>query len=200
MDCLANGTGEAGYSLGDYMMRLLFFLLRVVSIGFLIQAVIVMKGIKAKRLTIDPIRLELLNELRKTGTAMRKDFEKTTQTWEGERPDFGQAISLAQGGPTLLIEPQGGKGAQKWRWLDEGTSVRYATMTPDFQAKTKPRYLGSGRGRGGLMYVNRNRPRPGIKARGWTELIAKKWKRPFQRRMEEALIRGAKKTGHYIRR
>jgi hypothetical protein len=145
------------------------------------------------------VRLEALNELRKQGRAIKKDFERTTRTWDGDKPEFLMLISLTNGGPTLVIEPNG-PGSDKWGWLNEGTDVRYATMTPDFQAKTSPRVIDSRRGRGGLLFVNKNRPRPGIKARQWTQVIARKWKRPFKKAMEGAMIRGVKKTGHYIKR
>lgn len=179
--------------------RASLFLLRVVSIGFVARMVILMKAIKPKRLQIDAVRLELLNEMRKAGTAVRKDYERTVRTWKGDKPEFAQAVSLADGGPHLLIVVQGA-GAKKWFWLDKGTKVRYATMSPDFQSKTIPRVLDSRSGKGGRLFVNKKRPRPGIEAREWTEMIAKKWRRPFKKRMEEAMVRGAKKTGHYLRR
>lgn len=161
--------------------------------------VVMMKAIKASTLKIDPVRLELLNELRKAGRAMKKDFERTTKDWEGEKPEFEMLISLAGGGPTLLIEPNG-PGSDKWNWLNKGTKVRYATMSPDFSAKTQVGVLDSRGGSGRRLFVNKNRPKPGIKARKWSEIIASKWKSPFKRMMQDAMNRGARKTGHSINR
>lgn len=160
--------------------------------------VILVKAIKATKLKEDVFRLELLNELRKTGTAVKRDFERTTRTWKGDKPKFESAVSLsrADGGPTLLVEPTGGKGAKKWGWLDKGTKVRYATMTSNFSPKTRPGSLDSGAGRGGVAFINKKRPRPGIKARGWSVLITNSWRRPMKQRMQKALARAAKKSGH----
>lgn len=181
------------------IVRQALFLLWLVSLGFICRMVVLVKSIKASKLKVDPVRLELLNEMRKTGTAVRKDYQRTVRTWQGEKPEFAQAVSLANGGPTLLIVVQGA-GAKKWFWLDGGTKVRYATMSPDFKSKTVPRVLDSRAGKGRRLFVNKKRPRPGIEARMWTEMIAKKWRRPFKKRMEEAMVRGSKKTGHYLRR
>lgn len=186
-------------SAGRHFSEAALFLLRVVSIGFVATAVILMKGVKPSKLKIDAVRLALLNEMRKAGTAVRRDYERTTRTWKGEKPEFAQAVSLAGGGPQLLIVVQG-PGAKKWFWLDKGTKVRYATMSADFKSKTVPRVLDSRAGKGRRLFVNKKRPRPGIEARMWTELIAKKWRRPFKQRMESAMVSGAKKSGHYLRR
>jgi len=160
---------------------------------------VLFKAIKSSKLKEDTFRLEFLNEMRKTGTAVRKDYSKTTRTWRGDKPTFKQLVSLAGGGPTLVIEVTGGHGADKWFWLDRGTKVRYATMSLSFRAKTQVGNLSSGSGRGGVLFVNKKRPRPGIKARGWTILIVRRWTPRFKRNMEGAMGRAAKKSGHYIR-
>ncbi len=156
------------------------------------------KGIKPSKLRDDVFRLESLNTMRKAGTAVRRDYKKTTATWKGSKPNFDQLVSLAGGGPTLVIEVNGGHGADKWFWLDRGTKVRYAVMSRNFRAKTSVGKLSSGSGRGGLIFVNKKRPMPGIKARGWTVLIVRMWTPRFKRLMEGAMGRAAKKSGHYI--
>ena len=77
-------------------------------------------------------------------------------------------------------------------FLSGGTAVRYATMSPDWRSKTQPGRLGAGPGRGRVLYVNRRRPRPGIKARKFDEQIVKKEKKPFERAVEEAIAVGIK--------
>lgn len=57
-------------------------------------------------------------------------------------------------------------------FLNVGTRVRYATMTPDFSPKTSPRVLRSGSGSGGLAYVNVNKPNPGIEKREFDKSVA----------------------------
>ena len=163
------------------------------------MAVAVWKGIKPSTLKIDAFRLESLNAMRKTGTKIRRDYNKTTATWKGETPDFEETISLTAPGPTLVVGPAGSQhGADKWRWLDEGTAVRYATMSPDFSRKTTPNVVGSSSGSGGVIYVRKDRPMPGIEARNWTKILIQLWTEPFKRDQEEALKSARKKSGHSI--
>jgi len=96
-----------------------------------------------------------------------KRFGETTRTWRHAvkfditlRPETTQIV----GGCFTQDEV--------YFYLDGGTRVRYATMTPDFQAKTRPWWIGSGPGRGGVRYINRRRPRPGIKARHFADAVA----------------------------
>lgn len=159
---------------------------------------VLMKAIKPSRLKDDVFRLEALNQMRKTGRAIQRDYKRTTQTWEGAKPNFGLLISLAGDGPTILVEAQGGKGADKWNWLDKGTAVRYATMSSNWRSKTTPNTLRSVRGRGVMLFVSKKHPRPGIKARNWTVIIVRMWTPRFKRDMEDALRRAVRKSGHRI--
>lgn len=162
--------------------------------------VAIFKPIHPPKLKVGRIRLEALNGLRKAGRGMQKDFEATTQTWRNEKPTFSFNISLAGGATGTLTIQVGGnqKGQDKWFWLDEGTAVRYATMTPDFSPKTRAGFIGSGSGSGGVQFVNRQYPKPGIEARGWSEAIAEKWTPLFEDIMQEALDKGAALSGHSI--
>jgi hypothetical protein len=60
-------------------------------------------------------------------------------------------------------------------WLNDGTQVRYATMTNPFEAKTKVGWLGSQVGVGGKLFVSKKHPRPGIEARKWDEALMEKY-------------------------
>ena len=77
-------------------------------------------------------------------------------------------------------------------FLSGGTAVRYATMSPDWKSKTQPGRLGAGAGRGRVLFVNKRRPRPGIKPRKFPEQIVKKEERPFERAVKEAIAAGVK--------
>jgi hypothetical protein len=160
--------------------------------------VIVVKAIKPAKLKIDAFRLEFLTGLHDVERQVIADYKKTTATWKGDRPAFQSAISLKQPGPTLVVDASGGneKGVKKWNWLDKGTRVRYATMSADWQSKTTPRFIGSGAGRGRMLFVSKKHPRPGIKAREWTEEITKVFTPKFKRRMEQAMRDAARKSGH----
>lgn len=109
----------------------------------------------------------------------KKDFEATVETWE-RQPEFeitGESI----------ISREVFTQDKIYFFINNGTSVRYATMTPDFQAKTTPRVIGSNRGSGGVHFINRNRPRPGIEARKFDEVIAKKWEKQFPLILQKAV-------------
>lgn len=73
-----------------------------------------------------------------------------------------------------------------FRYLDEGTNVRYATMTPDFIPKTKVGSLFSSEGRGGKWYVTRKVEREGILARNFYGQLVTKHRPSFMIKAREA--------------
>jgi hypothetical protein len=165
------------------------------------MSVFQIKSIKPQKLRVDAIRLELLNELRKQGTATRRELEKTVRTWQ-DAPRFETIISLAGGDAAALTGPVGSEmQVQKFVWLDKGTRIRWAVMSRDWQSKTRPGRLNSGPGSGRVVIAGRRamqarniRPRPGIEARNWTEIVASRRKRPYQRAMVKAMQRAAQKA------
>jgi len=133
------------------------------------------------------------------GAGVKKDFQKTSRSWSGSKPVFSKKTTSSTGIIVMTVSISSGRGADKWFWLDRGTKVRYATMSRNFRAKTQVGNLSSGAGRGGLIFVNKKKPRPGIKARGWTVLIVRTWTPRFKRLMGTAMSAAAKKSAHYIR-
>jgi hypothetical protein len=95
-------------------------------------------------------------------------------TWQGETPTFQGEISAGHTLVTLSIKFSGGwhKGNKKWLWVNDGTKIRYAWMTPDFEPKTQHRTLRGKAGKGGLWLVRPKHPKPGIEARELDEEIA----------------------------
>lgn len=125
-----------------------------------------------------------------------KLFGKTYRTFR-HKPGFTQSFSES----SIKIEGQTatrGEGSKQnpYPFVAKGTSVRYATMTPDFKAKTKKRFIGSGSGSGGVAYIDKRRPRPGIEAREFEEEIAEQEQPKFQKRGQQYLDRAAKKSKH----
>jgi len=161
-----------------------------------------LKAIKAKKLQVDQIRLELLNELRKQGTEHKERLRQTVRTWKGDRPTFKTAISLRGGDAVAATYPEGSDLAvMKWVWLEAGTRIRWALMGQGWKSKTRPGRFASGAGRGrvvlfGKRGFNRHglKARPGIKARKWTEKVRKERERAFARELERAVVRGADKA------
>lgn len=156
--------------------------------------VLQVKAIKAKKMNLKRVREELLKAAESEGKEVQKLYGQTVASWSGDKPRFESLVEVGRDDVTVLTGPNGSNEAlNKFKWLDEGTRVRYATMSQDWKSKTKPGVLKSGRGRGKMLFVNKRRPRPGIKARGWTELIQKRRKRPFTNAMIKAKNRGLDK-------
>jgi hypothetical protein len=169
-----------------------------------VSTIFLVKSIKPSKLRIDAYRLEILNELRGEGRDQKKELDKTTRTWKGEKPKFETLVGLERppGSASVLTGPSGSdKAVNKWVWLNEGTRIRWALMSKDWQSKTRVRWFGSGRGSGRVVIAGKRammrrgiRPRPGIEARGWSEDLQKRRRRPFTRRMVKAMQRASRKA------
>lgn len=143
----------------------------------------------------DAFRVEILAANRTAGTELVKEFGRTIKTWEGPVPKFEPQTKLTDKQATLDVVMTG-PGSDKWMWVNFGTKVRYATMSRDFKAKTQVGVLDSGTGAGRKLFVSRKHPRPGIKARGWNKMIAKSFKLRYAQIMQDALNKGAARSGH----
>jgi hypothetical protein len=154
------------------------------------------KGLKPKKLKIKEVRLRILNELRREGRAVKKEFEKTTTTWKGAKPTFEIAIGLTGQDAIVLVGPAGDQeGAQKWVWLNDGTKKNYpitAKNAPNlifrdgrgFKAKTKIKTFSSGPGANtGTIVSKKQVTHPGIEARDWTGEIVKRRNKKFTKAM-----------------
>jgi len=159
------------------------------------------------------IRLEILNEMRKVGREVLEDYARTVETWK-DKPKFETQLSLTNAnGPVLFagLKDDGSEGAKHFVMVNEGTppheifagaytgqSEKKALSFPGtFTAKTVPGVLQSGSGgEGGAQVATPYVQHPGIKARKFDEAIQFKWTSQFSVRMQEALYRGAQKTGH----
>lgn len=106
------------------------------------------------------------NQARGEGLTIARLFHRTTATWN-HKPEFHIEVVNTQ----LGFEVSVWTDDRIYHYLDEGTNVRYAKMTDDFEPKTTPGFIGSVPGKGGLAYVDPNHPRPGIVAREFTDTI-----------------------------
>ena len=120
-----------------------------------------------------------------------KDTDKTEYTWR-EKAKFNKEIKSASDSMRF----------QYWtadkvvKFLEKGTKVRHALMTPDFSPKTKRRYIGSDAGRGGVLIISKKINRPGIKAREWFPEIRDRRRLSTYSRFAAAMRRAAKLSGH----
>ena len=116
---------------------------------------------------ISALQVELKNILKEVIDEAEGHYDAVTETWD-HNPD----IEREQGMSGKDYYDQVGSDDDPMLWLDDGTSVRFAVMTKDFEAKTFVRELRSGPGAGGVAFVGKE-PQPGIEARNWTDEIAK---------------------------
>lgn len=147
-----------------------------------------LKAITPKNLPFDQRAMGRMidNVVAQTALAIQADFNVTTQTWK-KRPAFliKRTRDGAQIYTTNLI----------YKFVSGGTRVRYATMSPDFRAKTRVGQIMSNVGRGGVAFISKKHPRPGIKGRMFPEAIVKKWNRELPTQFQRAIeteIRAAK--------
>jgi len=111
------------------------------------------------------------------------DFLLTVKTWK-TKPVFQKTVKDAR----KAIKGQVSTDNDIYRYVSAGTKVRYATMSMDFAAKTRPGSISSGSGRGGVLFVNKKYPRPGIEARKFDKQIKDRRKGAFVLIMETRLV------------
>lgn len=149
-----------------------------------------------KEITPGPFRYnKLISQLTtgvfRVGRRMKRDYEKTVATWK-VKPQFEMLTQRSSSVASVLV----GTDNRIYAYVNNGTSVRYATMSYDFDAKSKVRVLGSFPGRGGRAYVNRHQPRRGIAGREWSFVIQRKYERDFRDAMEIAMGEARVASGH----
>lgn len=103
--------------------------------------------------------------LDKAAKETRKEMLKTVSTWK-DKPDF----VVEKDKMTRLVVSRN----KIYFFISGGTRVRYATMTPNFKAKTSPSRYQARAGAGGVAYISKLKPRPGIKPRNFDTKTAKR--------------------------
>lgn len=167
------------------------------------------KQIKPARLKDDAMRLALLNGMRKFGTQVKKEYEKTVSTWS-DKPEFGYEIGLDATGPTLIAGVTGGgKGAEHWRYVNEGTKEHiilpkkkggYLAFQSGYHAKTSPGLISSKSGGPyGEVVYSKGVIHPGTEAREFDKAIDKIMTPRFKREMEAAMRNAAKASGNGVK-
>jgi hypothetical protein len=130
------------------------------------------------------IKTRLERALRKEAKEDKRWLKKTTRTWKGKKPRFKADIEITSNSMVMDIVPFGNeKAVNKWKWLNEGTKIRWAVMVGNFTSR---------RGRGGPVIIGKKAmrkrniaARPGIKARKWTQLVRKIREPIFLRQMRK---------------
>lgn len=169
------------------------------------------KGIKPKKLNVDKIRQEILDQLRLEGAAIKKEFDKTIVTWQGAKPKFEVLIGLTGKDATVVVGPTGSnKAVLKWIWIDEGTKphkikaknipkpkpgkrVRTKPMLifrEGFSPKTLPGKLASfPSGSFGPWVSKEEVQHPGTEPRNFTKLAVRRRRKKFINNITKATTR-----------
>ena len=150
-----------------------------------------MKVIRPAKLNDAVFRIEANTAVERALQAIKAGYDKTEATWK-EKAVFDKSVTDRPG----AIVGRYATSNKIVRFLDEGTKVRYATLSADWISKTTPRFIGSGFGRGRVLFINKKQPRPGIKARHWTDEIRKIVTPLFKAEARAAYERAARKSGH----
>lgn len=147
---------------------------------------------------------------RNEGRKIRTLLLSTVKHWEGARPDFKvrQQVAPTRSGDIIVTVTATGsvEAVEKFLWLDKGTDVRYAHMSRDFKRKTRAGVLKTNAGKTGTPYFKRRARRnkkgqfnkgggslipaaknPGIEARDWTGIVARRRQPEFRRQLRREL-------------
>jgi hypothetical protein len=163
---------------------------------------IVTKAIKPDKIKLDAFRLETLTGMNEVGAAIKRDFHETTKTWKN-KPFFDVVKSLRGGNLELMVATDD----EIYMYVNDGTrphkirpkAGNVLIFQSGYFAKTVPNVIDSQPGGSfGPVIGARSVNHPGTKARNFDKIIAKKFQPRFKRRMEEAMRRAVKKSGHAI--
>lgn len=137
-----------------------------------------------KQLTRD---LDRLNQ--KMAKRMKRTFQRSTKTWS-EEVKF-QQLTESRPDPIVITYTTN----EIYGYVSGGTRVRYAVMSPDFDPKTRPGELDARPGEGGVLFISRKHPKPGITARNFPKLVedihAPEYAREVNALIVAAVMRGA---------
>lgn len=138
--------------------------------------------IKPKRdlFNVKAYRDAIENAGNESSLAVQADFLVTTVTWN-HKPDFKITHAAGQMEWTISTDDK------IYGYLDQGTKVRRALMSKDFRPKSRSGWIGSNKGRGGVVFISKRIARPGIKARKFAKTIKKKWDKEWPRQLNRAI-------------
>lgn len=158
------------------------------------------KAILPGRFDPDAFSREMIRQMEIVNDGLEKDFKATVRTWE-HRVRFTRRVNVSQGlieGHVRTARIHGGKPPELiYYFVNNGTRVRYAKLSDDWQPKTRVGIIGSFTGRGGLERIDRI-GRPGVKARKFDVAIAAKLKPRLKLRLRIALRNGVAASGHAL--
>jgi len=118
------------------------------------------------------------NSLSEAAASAKTDFGATTRTWDSQ-PDF--TIDSRPGVREVYTTND------VYGYLNRGTAVRRAVMVGGFRPKTRHRYIGSNKGKGGVVFISKKLSLPGIEAREFDIAVKEKMDDEVPVKMQRAI-------------
>lgn len=135
------------------------------------------------------VRGRILGALQRYGATVKRDFHETVATWQ-DPAKFEVKVKYAGGKTFLSVTTL----SDKWRWLNEGTQVRWALMNRNFRPKTAPGRWQSGPGAGDpepqWRGYSMGFPQPGIEPRDWSGQAAERHRDALREELRDAIRAG----------
>lgn len=131
------------------------------------------------------VGIRVLNVLKKYKKDVTNDFKYVTRFWEH---DVAIKSEMRYRGGDIFVLV--GADDEIFGYISGGTDVRYATMDQHFVRKTNPGTLETFPGHGGLLFVSKKFPHPGIEARRYEVLIREKYEKQFPEDIRRAVFAG----------
>jgi len=167
--------------------------------------VLVVKPIQPKKFNDKVFFDEFEKVAKKTAKDIEKDFKKTVATWD-TKVKFETIIAVGPKSVDILVATDN----EVYGYVDRGTKEHLIQpKKPDgvlafksrYRPKTIPNMIGSrSGGSSGDTVFAKWVIHPGTKARNFSKVISKKWKPIYKRRIEQAISRANKKSGHSYKR
>lgn len=154
-----------------------------------------LKAIKPKPFEAQVIRLAIIREESKIAREIERDFIKTTKKWK-KRPIWIRSIKHTKNQIVIFV----GTENEIYGYVDKGTKKHI--IRPKKAEALRFRgssYRGRGRPRASDYVFAKFVMHPGFKGYGHSKRIAKKWKPLVVIRMDAALARAARQSGHHVK-
>lgn len=155
----------------------------------MIEGRVVFQSKFSLRSAVSRLRRENRKVNRRIMAQVLKKFKRTTKDWVRFEPGWQTKEGVDKQGAFFRVWTEN----KIMHFLDEGTDVRWAIMSSDWQSKTRPRIVSSRPGAGqvvvrgrGLMSKLKMEPRPGIEARDFAKTIAAQTQKLWERTADEA--------------
>lgn len=162
-----------------------------------------------EQMGIAQVRQETLNAQRKYATVMRKDMDKTFETFSPPKPKTKTNIGLTRNPAIATIilaveDPKAGEiGVDRVKLLDKGTKRHYVAprqkkfmrWLSGYRQKTRPKWIGSRPGGGsGSHRFGKGHWIKGIVPRLYGPTLVKRHQKSYSKILEKAARRGARKA------